>query len=177
MTNILLSILLFFLPQASMFEAAEKYIATLVALNYDAELDADSDTISSVQAIAYMHPFYGGEAVYWARALLHLNIIDAIPPQRKGKNITGATMQNTIKAKGTLFPNPANTEINFVFKHEKTDDVKLVINDMFGSIVLSQVMLNEKQNINVVDFAESIYFIHVYLNGIESEVHRFTVIK
>ncbi|HRC32337.1 MAG TPA: hypothetical protein PK736_02720, partial [Bacteroidia bacterium] len=89
----------------NVIEYNKKYIATLVALNYDASLDADSDTIASILNIALMHPFYGGEAVYWARAILHLNIIDVMPPQRKGKNVINDAMLNTIKTKGTLYPN------------------------------------------------------------------------
>ncbi|HRC32339.1 MAG TPA: hypothetical protein PK736_02730 [Bacteroidia bacterium] len=55
--------------------------------------------------------------------------------------------------------------------------MKLVINDMFGCIINSQEMLNERQKLNVTNYAQSIYYMHVYVNGIDCEVHRFTVIK
>ncbi|MEO0310818.1 MAG: hypothetical protein RIQ89_475, partial [Bacteroidota bacterium] len=45
-------------------EQNKKYVAGVLASIYDVRLDADSDTIVALRAIAYTHPFYGGEAVY-----------------------------------------------------------------------------------------------------------------
>ncbi|MEP7265922.1 MAG: hypothetical protein ABI772_15570, partial [Bacteroidota bacterium] len=62
----------------NVIEEHKKYVASLLALDYKPSMDADSDTILTLQTLAYMHPFYGGEAVYWSRAILHLDVEDEL---------------------------------------------------------------------------------------------------
>ena len=61
------------------------FIGILIASGYSPNHDADSDTVALVHAIAVQHPFYGGEGVYMARAMLHVNIHDILPQYRKAK--------------------------------------------------------------------------------------------
>lgn len=161
----------------NLIEYNKKYIATLVALNYQAETDADSDTIVSVLNIGMMHPFYGGEAVYWARAMLHLNIIDVLPQFRKSKNDAQDGVIDKIRPKGSVYPNPTAALINFEFKNNNTNKINLIIQDVYGSIIDTQFMASDKIILDVSNYAPSVYFIHVYVNGNEEEVHRFTIIK
>ena len=67
----------------NLMEENKRRVISIIASGYDPSLDADSDTIMVLTNIAMMHPFYGGEAVYWARAILHLIVEDELPPLRR----------------------------------------------------------------------------------------------
>ena len=82
-----------------------KYITKLLALGYDPDLDLDSDTIASVTSIALLHPFYGGEAVYMARAILRIDVHDQLPQYRKASRPKPVkSFLNSIIA----YPNPSS---------------------------------------------------------------------
>lgn len=71
---------------ASNLIGANKQFVLEVILAYNNVNDIlDTTIIEQLYAIAYTHPFYGGEAVYWARAFLHLDVVDEMPQIRKGR--------------------------------------------------------------------------------------------
>ena len=60
-------------------DANNTFMGILVAINYDPSGDDDADTLQRVIDISSEHPFYGGEAVYMARAMLHIDVPDELP--------------------------------------------------------------------------------------------------
>lgn len=152
------------------------YMTMLVALNYNASLDADSDTIVVVNNIAMMHPFYGGEAVYIARAMLHLNIADVLPPlRRQHKNVESLVIVNT---NFSLIPNPATTEVS-IFSAQSFINTKLQLYDSYGSLV-SNIPLPNKTNSFTFDISNlvgGIYFTYLKSDLGISQMTKLVIIK
>lgn len=68
--------------------------------------------ITTLDDIAHQHPFYGGVAVYYARAMLRLNIEDVLPQLRKAHQQSNSVKNNTAPSLLIVSPNPAtNTAI------------------------------------------------------------------
>lgn len=153
-----------------------KYIYGLIAAGYDPALDDDSDTVSVVSSIAWQHPFYGGEAVFMARAMLHLIIIDVAPPARIAHVKQNEFAASNI-AKGKLFPNPAHNEITFTCPPSNNETVSLRVCDLFGREISSMKLTENEIKFKINDYLQSVYFVHVYLNGTETETHRFVIIR
>ena len=150
-----------------------KYINSVILAGYDPHLDSDSDTIVTLNSIAHLHPFYGGEAVYMARAILHLIIEDQLPQlRRKNKHLT----LQAISVRGSLYPNPANNEVVFSLKHSSNDIVLIEVFDVFGKEMAKYKMLTDEIRFNVSSYRQALYFLHVYVNDIEKEIHRLVII-
>ncbi|MBK8847310.1 MAG: hypothetical protein IPO27_12515 [Bacteroidetes bacterium] len=100
----------------------------------------DTTIIEQLYALVYTHPFYGGEAVYWARAILHIDVIDEMPQLRKGRpNIQN---QNVLKLQnGKLLPNPAKDYVLFNYEKNKSDKISLEIIDCIGKKKLMRLKL------------------------------------
>lgn len=129
-----------------------------------------------VQTNANTHPFYGGEAVYWARAILNLDIMDELPPLRRHKPKQNITVTENIY-KGKVFPNPAKEVVNFKYPKTEAEIVVLVVTDIVGNIIARQKLESFETQLNIVNYVQAIYFIHVYVNGLEKEIHRFALIR
>nr|MBK9650620.1 T9SS type A sorting domain-containing protein [Bacteroidota bacterium] len=206
MTNIFLSIIFLFLPLARMFEAVAKeainnnnsslafqklsaminqntidennnYMVMLVALNYDASLDADSDTIVVVNNIANQHPFYGGEAVYIARAMLHVTVEDVLPPlRRKNKaNLKNIQIENAIK----LIPNPAKYEVQIVSKTKFDTGTFVEIVNTLGSIILKKKINTGDFNfsIDISSLQSGVYTLKITKQGLVKTIEKLVILK
>lgn len=113
-----------------------------------------------VQTIALMHPFYGGEAVYWARAILHLDIIDKLPPMRR------AQLQQIQKPKvnsdlDKIFPNPSSNSVTFfsVNNFGKHDLIEII--NALNEVVLKFNLPEEENNFTfeTSNLPNGIYFV------------------
>ena len=150
-----------------------KYVNSVILAGYDPYLDSDSDTIVALNSIAHLHPFYGGEAVYMARAILHLIIEDQLPQlRRKNKHLAF----QAIPVRGLLYPNPANNEVVFSLKYSDKDIALIKIFDVFGKEMAKYKMLTDEIRFNVSSYRQALYFLHVYVNDIEKEIHRLVII-
>ena len=152
-----------------------KYISSLVAIEYSPYLDADSDTVAAVSVIAHQHPFYGGEAVYMARALLHLNVHDVLPPMRKAHNQQLVDRKKSVQ--GLLRPNPATNEVNFTYPHSEYGKSAILIYDMYGNKIVEYELNDKTIHFTTANYKQGIYFIHVLVNGIEKESHKLVIIR
>ncbi len=154
-----------------------KTVNSIIALLYDPAMDADSDTVVVLESIAYQHPFYGGEAVYWARAILHLNIIDKLQPLRRSLSTSQPNIENKSKFLGKLYPNPAKNEVTFSYPHSEFENITIKIVDTYGKELLESRLLEYETKFNIAGYLQAVYYIHVYVNGIDTEVHRMVIIR
>jgi len=149
----------------------------LIAIDYDPYLDSDSDTISVVNYIAHQHPFYGGEGVYMARGMLHENIIDLLPPLRRGK---GHPFNNsTVSIQDRYYPNPTSNEVTFVSSRIFNQGERLELFNSFGAL-RKIINLPDKENqvtFNLEDLQQGVYYSRVVSNYGERKIEKLVVIK
>lgn len=138
----------------------------------------DVAAVSTLVDIAHQHPFYGGPAVYYARALLRINVEDVLPQLRKAHQQKD-NVRNSVKASSLItIPNP--TTNNAVIK-SNTSFVKgstLIIENSLGIVVKSYKLPENVSDfsINTSEFVSGIYnCMVVSQSGIAST--RLTVIK
>ena len=153
-----------------------KYISSLIAIDYSPYLDTDSDTIAVVNYIANQHPFYGGEAVYMARAILHIDVVDQFPAMRRA-HIQQTNPPSFVHYKGTLFPNPTNDKVTLSYAHDEKTDVLFTVKSAIGSQLSSYKVIGNELVFSTSFLNQGMYFITVYENGIEKETHRLAVIR
>ncbi len=75
-----------------------------------------------------------------------------------------------------VYPNPTNGQFNL--EVEKASDVTIVVADILGNIIPTQVIdnLNGKYNVNMSAIADGVYFVQVK-NGNYYATKRITVTK
>lgn len=130
-----------------------------------------------VKTIAYMHPFYGGDAVYMARALLHLDVIDQVPALRRAQQQQQQAAQQAKTVKGKLQPNPASNSVTFTYPVNDDETINLYIYDVYGKETSAYKINKAVTSITLLNYVQGMYFIHVYVNGTETETHKLVVIK
>jgi hypothetical protein len=131
-----------------------------------------------VQTIALMHPFYGGDAVYMARALLHLDVIDQVPALRRGRpdsTPNSDTDANTVK--GMLYPNPATNTVRFIYPVSETKKIFISLFDAYGKRLQEYELKKNAIDISTISYVQGVYFIHVIVDGYETENHKLILIK
>lgn len=136
-----------------------KFISGLIALGYDVDLDLDSDTVALVTAIALQHPFYGGEAVYMARAMLRIDVHDQMPIYRKGIRPKGNKSINNIVV---VYPNPTTNSFT-IFSNQLFNESELKIYNSYGEQIRF-IELPEQQsifNVSLEDLPSGIYSIKI----------------
>lgn len=152
------------------------FMGTLLANGYDPYLDADSDTIALVTNISMQHPFYGGDAVYLARTLLHQDVFDALPPfRRKYHENSGLT---SISSFDKYYPNPANKRVTFYSSILFSEDEHLLLHNSYGSL-LKQILLPKKQKsieFDTSDLVAGIYYTKVKTAVSERKFEKLVII-
>lgn len=136
-----------------------KFISGLIALGYDVDLDLDSDTVALVTAIALQHPFYGGEAVYMARAMLRIDVHDQMPIYRKGNRPKGNKSINNMVV---VYPNPTTNSFT-IFSNQLFNESELRMYNSYGEQIRF-IELPEQQsifNVSLEDLPSGIYSIKI----------------
>jgi hypothetical protein len=129
-----------------------------------------------VHGIGLLHPFYGGEGVYMARAMLNLTVIDRIPALRKASH---HEQKPEIIPSGKFYPNPASSEVTYVSNKEFEKGDNLEIFDNVGSLI-KIISLPEKQNkftFNVANLQSGVYYSKVISASKEKRVEKLVIIK
>jgi hypothetical protein len=163
----------------NLIDANKKFMGSLIALEYEVRMDADSDTISIVTNIANMHPFYGGEAVYMARAMLHLDVKDALSPARKAKQIKINKQITYEQIKDKFYPNPASDVVVLNSSQIFAENEQLNLYNSLGLFVKS---FNLPSNLNSFKFSSSIlppgiYYGEINLFGVSRQIEKLVIIK
>lgn len=162
----------------NIIETNKKFILTIIATGYNPGLDIDGDTISPITDIANTHPFYGGDAVYWGRGILHLLVKDVLSASRHAQ--TAATPKNSNQEnvlKGKLFPNPTSDAVTFIYPLDKKQNGTVIINDAYNNEIATYKLKQTTLTINALNFSAGVYFLHVYIDDIIAETHRLVIIK
>ena len=162
----------------NLIEQNKKYIATLIAVDYNPAMDADSDTVMVLMNKAYQHPFYGGESVYWARAILHLDVEDELPLMRRAHHEQLLNTNDRI-INDKLFPNPTNSFVTFTSLSEFGSDESIeIFNSLLQSVAKYKLpKMGNNLKFDTVYLQQGIYLVkHLTPNGIVSE-NKLVIIK
>ncbi len=145
-------------------------LLSAAANRYDTVTSADSTTLNQ---IAHQLAIQGGEAVYWARGKLKLDIIDHLPALRKAK----PQQEQKYSKHGKLFPVPATERVTFSYDHLETQSVLITIADPVGQVLQSYLLMQNSIDFSVSNLATGFYYVKVCEDGVEKEEHKLTVIK
>ncbi|MCX6275724.1 MAG: T9SS type A sorting domain-containing protein [Bacteroidetes bacterium] len=142
-------------------------------INLSTDTLTASDSIVA-NGIAYQLAIQGGEAVYWMRGKLRLDIEDVLPAMRKAK-IVGDESKPTVH--GKLFPIPATERVTFSYEHAVNSRVNIIVADALGQALKNYFLNNNTIEFSVSSLANGFYYVKVCEDGIEKEEHKLTVIR
>jgi hypothetical protein len=165
------------ITDANAIDANKKYVASLIAMEFNPASDADSDTVAVLTNIAYLHPFYGGQAVYWARGILRLKIEDELPTLRRSHEQKENSELFSEGIHGKLFPIPANESATFAYEHKENVRVIITILDALGTSLMSYTFEGNEINFPVSNLAPGIYYVRVYEDSAVKEEHKLSIIR
>ena len=152
-----------------------KFISGLIAMGYDVDLDMDSDTIALVTAVALQHPFYGGEAVYMARAMLRIDVHDQLPQYRKSNRPKAVkSVINSV----VVYPNPTSNEIT-IFSNQPFLNSEFKIYNSTG-VLVTHVILNDFQTLqtfSLIELQSGIYSYQVITSNGLVKTDKLVLIK
>lgn len=139
----------------------KKYVSSVLAVNYSPLSDTDGDTILVLTNIANTHPFYGGEAVYWARAILNLDVADVLPPMRKAHSNNQSLLSTPVSEHETLIPNPAFGGVSFIgIQAFGINDVLTIFNGLLQKNMEYKLPMGQLQfSFDVSTLQQGIYFV------------------
>ncbi len=138
----------------------------------------DPAAITTLTDIAHQHPFYGGAAVYYARAMLRLNIEDVLPQLRKAHHQNNIVKNNAAPSLLSVSPNPAT---NTAIIKSNTPFIKgsiLRLENTLGHVAKSYKLPEGVSNflINTSELGSGVYYCKVISqNSVTST--RLTIIK
>ncbi|WP_353078259.1 T9SS type A sorting domain-containing protein [Flavobacterium sp.] len=75
--------------------------------------------------------------------------------------------QNTLSLNTTVFPNPFKDVVNFSFSKSPGNDISIVVFDLFGRLVYSDVLKNEDNlvSVNLNNLSTAEYFVKLTSNN------------
>ncbi|MEP7263470.1 MAG: T9SS type A sorting domain-containing protein [Bacteroidota bacterium] len=152
-----------------------KTVNSIIALLYNPAMDADSDTVAILNVIAYMHPFYGGEAVYWSRAILHLDVEDELPQLRRPQHQQNGSEISSLH--GKLFPIPANESVTFRYEHDEDVKISFTVTNALGQVLSICRLAENEINFSTASLPPGIYYLKVFENNVMKEDHKLTIIR
>jgi hypothetical protein len=134
--------------------------------------------IESITNIAYMHPFYGGEATYWARAILHLNIIDLLPPLRKAHLHNQISLKYELKrVKIKIFPNPSSDILNIERLNGCNSKIEIVIYDAADRYIASYECMEINCSFSIIKYVNGFYKLKVFEDGHLIQTEKIVIIR
>ncbi len=132
----------------------------------------DSLQISILENIAYQYPSTGGEAVYWARAILHLDIEDNMISLRKRNPIV-----KTEEGFGKLYPNPAGETVIYEYPLKQTEKGVFEIYDQLNKMIFASEMLTTYLSINTSLFKNGVYNCRFIIAGKIVDYQKLVIVK
>ncbi len=166
------------LQHQNQIEEFKHFVLNYFLLYIADTLIPDVSLVEQLTQIAYTHPFYGGEAVYWARSILHLDVIDILPPLRKVRplNAIGGilTKQNSVYK---IFPNPTNDFVSIKSNNDIYHNIYANIFDGTGRLLLTKTLLEKDTKINLKDFCGGFYQIKIFEGDAIKQTEKLIIIK
>lgn len=143
----------------NVIEANKQYVNEIYLSSFAEDKYYTESQQQTLEAIAMLTPYIGGDAVYTARVMLGINPNTYQLPYRKG-HFNDTTIAISFDNPVLVYPNPAQSQLTVEFLHTlETTDVFLLYN-ITGRKVLEQT-LNPgtlKLNINVSGLDNGVYF-------------------
>jgi hypothetical protein len=162
---------------ASQYEDNAKFANLILASEYDPFFDRDRDTIDLLTFIAGQHPFYGGESVFSARAILHTDVFDQLPLLRRSREVTSSETEKENLYKGKLFPNPSGDEVTFIFQKSKEGLYYLKVFDIYGSLLALYNLPQSELKINLTGLNQGVYYFSLFENNVPVEIHKLSIVR
>ncbi|MEO8086553.1 MAG: T9SS type A sorting domain-containing protein, partial [Bacteroidota bacterium] len=133
----------------------------------------DSGQVALLEPISHMHPIIGGEAVFWACAMLDKDVNNDLPPLRKGGIPDFTTNEFNVR----IFPNPAG-DILYI-NYQKDATLVLNITDITGKIVLTKNLGRnaDYESVNTASMPAGSYTISVLENGKTGFTDKLIIIR
>ncbi|MEI6489131.1 MAG: T9SS type A sorting domain-containing protein [Bacteroidota bacterium] len=122
------------------------------------------------------NPIYGGEAVYQARTLLWIDVVDDLtvaPKSLKPKHpISSSGMFN-------LYPNPNDGNMVLEYQIQTNDSGVLSIYDVSGRLVNQKTLnsANNKVNIDATSLNAGAYYYNILVNGNKVKADKLIILK
>ncbi len=122
--------------------------------------DYTTSEIALLTDIAYKSAYYGGEAVYIARAMLGLELLDPEITLRKRHPNSIAAIANTNQY---FYPNPASDKIHIEYPHNEGDKMEFILSDMSGRMIMKkEIALDE---VSLKGILSGAYIVDIFLNN------------
>ena len=132
----------------------------------------DSLQTITLQNIAYQYPSTGGEAVYWARAILHLDIEDQLISLRR-RNLESEKRSSY----GKLYPNPAENVVYYEYPIKEGASVVFEIYDQLNKKILFLNMNATILTINTSNLPNGVYNYRLILDGKVVDHNKLVIVK
>lgn len=135
--------------------------------------------IATLDEIAHQHPFYGGVAVYYARAMLHINVEDVLPQLRKAHQQNQPATKNQIKSTVKLQPNPANSIVTILSNQPFGSNARLQIENTIGNNVTEFAISanSTSYTFNTSFLSNGIYTCKLVLGDEVIGIQRLVIVK
>ena len=164
------------LANQNTIESNSDFVRLVDSVYYSNDTVPDPETILQLNNIAHTHPYYGGDAVYFARALLKLDIEDRLQwTERKMSN--HQTKISDAALHGRLFPNPTSESITFTYLIDDNQKYELVIYDKLGRAISQCGIRKNSTVISTALYQQGVYFVELMENDRLKEVYRLTIIR
>ena len=135
----------------------------------------DSARKETLTAIAVQDIIHGGEAVIEARARLNKDVIDDPVGYYRLSKPTTETQHPVLK--GKIIPNPVSDAATFNYTHADNESVKIKTYDAFNNEIAEYKLISNSIAFKTSELKQAVYFIHVYVNELETETHRLIIIR
>jgi hypothetical protein len=147
--------------------------------------DFTIDQYNALYSIAIQSPLTGGDAVYFARAMINLDVDDLVFEEGRyaqtivqPDNKPGTTQKLKDCFKDKLYPNPANTSFNYFARLNAESTAEVIIVDMLGNIISKSKLSGgiNSLSINCQSFKDGVYFLKTIVDGKDLKTHKLIVI-
>lgn len=132
----------------------------------------DSSQTIILQNIAFQYPSTYGEAVYWARAILHLDIEDQLISLRKRN--PQHIQENKL---GKFYPNPANNVVYYEYPVKENEKAIFEIYDQLNQKVLFLEMNTSLMTINASELVNGVYNYRLVIDGKVVDHNMIVIVK
>lgn len=140
-------------------------------------LDSTTD-VPQLQGIAYQNPIYGGEAVYQARTLLWIDVVDDLtvtPKSLKPKPKHPTAVSDAFN----LYPNPNNGNMTLDYKLSENETGVISIYDVTGKLLKSN-SFNSNNNSLSIDASRldaGAYYYDVKVGDRRAKADKLIIVK
>jgi hypothetical protein len=138
----------------------------------------EDEDIDQLRTLAYEHPFYSGRAVYIARVLLNIKVIDYLEGLRIGNSAFLASSNSKEEEKFTqIYPNPNRGELVVrILNKDAFYDCDVIVYDITGRILMKTSLSEPISSLLMPNLQPGSYLIEILGSNSLRDIHRFEII-